>query len=905
LAFHIAHEITGFGDAAFDELFALWFQPLVYLAAGAATLGRASSIRTDRLPWALVGAGLILYAAGSIYFNVGFGDDPSPPFPSIADGLWLAMYPLAFAGIVLLARREFPHLGATAWLDGAIAGAVVAALGAAVIFQPVFDLTVEHGAAAVARLAYPTGDLLSVGLLVVVWGVSARRFDRFWAAIGLAFALLALGDGVYVVEAARGDWAPGGWLDLPFAVATMLLAASAWLRPAAPPANADERPRGGRVPVVFALAAVVLTAYSLVGSPNPLTTALVLLALLAVVVRFGLTLARLTRQRMELAALASTDPLTGLANHRTLHERLAEELARARRHGSALSVIALDLDHFKLINDTYGHTEGDSTLQAIARELQRQARSYDMVARVGGEEFALVLPHTGSDAAYDTAERCRAALARLSVHGAGISCSAGVASYPCDDPDGARLLEFADGALYWAKRAGRAQTRRYDPREVVLLSSAEQQAQVRAVLEDPEALTPVFQPIVEVATGRIGGYEALTRFLHSEPVRPPDHWFAQARRCGLGSALEARALEVALAVPGRPPGTFVSLNLSPAALVSREVAAVLPADLSDVVIELTEDDLFSTDTALDVQLAALRARGARIAVDDAGAGYAGLQQLIRVKPDILKLDRSLVQGIHADDAKIALLEALSRFAVTTGAAVCGEGIEEVDELRTLASLDVTYAQGFALGRPGPAWPTIDGEIAGEVASADHWGMRVARLTTAGPPTIGEVTEALARVRSPEELNGAVRMIESLTHSDDVAISRVLSGERCVETLSDHEWSRTGERYSFDDYRTTERVILDQVIGQVVQGDPAADAAELEMLRQSGFGAVLLTPVVYRAETIGLLEFYRSTARPWTPTEIDQARMLAHHVGSVIRAPRSGPDEWLVSPDASWLRELAP
>jgi GAF domain-containing protein len=332
---------------------------------------------------------------------------------------------------------------------------------------------------------------------------------------------------------------------------------------------------------------------------------------------------------------------------------------------------------------------------------------------------------------------------------------------------------------------------------------------------------------------------------------------------------------------------------------------VLPADLSDVVIELTEDDLFSADTALDLQLEALRARGARIAVDDAGAGYAGLQQLIRIKPDILKLDRSLVQGVHADDAKIALLEALSRFAVTTGAAVCGEGIEEVDELRTLARLDVTYAQGYALARPGPAWPEIDGELAAEVASADHSGMRVAQPTVAGPPTIGEVTEAIARVRSLADLNRAMVMIETLTHADDVALSRVLSEERCVETLSEHHLGTTGDRFTFDDYPTTERVILDQVIGQVVQGDPAADPAELAMLRRDGFGAVLLTPVLHRAETIGLLEFYRSTARPWTPTEIDQARMLAHHLGSVVRAPRNGLDEWSASPDASWLRELAP
>lgn len=258
--------------------------------------------------------------------------------------------------------------------------------------------------------------------------------------------------------------------------------------------------------------------------------------------------------------------------------------------------------------------------------------------------------------------------------------------------------------------------RRYNPREVVLLSSAEQQDQVRALLDSENALTPVFQPIVELATGRIGGYEALTRFQQTEPMRPPGLWFAQARRCGLGAALEARAIERSLAVPGRPPGTFLSINVSPAVLLSPEIAGVLPADLSELVIELTEDDLFSKDETLDVALAELRGRGARIAVDDAGAGYAGLQELIRIKPDILKLDRSLIQGLHHDGAKIALLEALTRFATTTGAAVCCEGVEEIEELRTLAQLDVTYVQGYVLARPAPAWPGIATEVARETTA---------------------------------------------------------------------------------------------------------------------------------------------------------------------------------------------
>jgi EAL domain-containing protein (putative c-di-GMP-specific phosphodiesterase class I) len=167
------------------------------------------------------------------------------------------------------------------------------------------------------------------------------------------------------------------------------------------------------------------------------------------------------------------------------------------------------------------------------------------------------------------------------------------------------------------------------------------------MLASQAPLVPTFQPVMELATGRVAGYEALARF--AAPFeRPPQLWFAQAHRCGLGAVLEARALEVAPAVAERPAGTFLALNVSPAALLSAEVGAALPDDLDGIVIELTEHEAFDEDGALELALTALRARGARIALDDAGAGYAGLQQLIRIRPDIVKVDRSLVAGIHDD-----------------------------------------------------------------------------------------------------------------------------------------------------------------------------------------------------------------------------------------------------------------
>ncbi|MEA2403446.1 MAG: hypothetical protein QOE08_93, partial [Thermoleophilaceae bacterium] len=551
------------------------------------------------------------------------------------------------------------------------------------------------------------------------------------------------------------------------------------------------------------------------------------------------------------------------------------------------------------------HTEGDAALQAIAGELLRQARGSDLVGRVGGEEFALVMPDTTGSQAYVIAERCRAALARHSVQGVAISCSAGVASFPADDPEGTRLVELADGALYWAKRSGRNQTRRYDPREVILLSSTEQRAQVQALLDREDALTPVFQPIVELATGRIAGYEALTRFLNTKPVRTPDVWFAQARRCGLGGPLEAKALARSLAVPGRPPGTFLSMNVSPAALLSPEVAAVLPDDLHDFVIELTEDEVFARDGALDATLVELRARGARIAVDDAGAGYAGLQQLVRIKPEVLKLDRSLITGLGTDPSKVALLEALAGFASTTGAAVCCEGIETLEELRILARVDTTYAQGYALGKPAPGWAGEVAALAAHTAAELSMGLRLAPGPPAGSAsihTLGEVSDVLARVRTREEMSTAVALVKEMLHADEVSVSRVHPDERCVETLTAHDLMRTGERFSYDDYPTTEHVITAQVLGQLIAGDPEGDASELALLAELGMRALLMAPIVARGETVGLLEIYRAAARPWTGSEIDHARLLAHSLSGAVRGDTPGLPAWSPSMIAPRLRD---
>jgi GAF domain-containing protein len=284
-------------------------------------------------------------------------------------------------------------------------------------------------------------------------------------------------------------------------------------------------------------------------------------------------------------------------------------------------------------------------------------------------------------------------------------------------------------------------------------------------------------------------------------------------------------------------------------------------------------------------------------VDDAGAGYAGLQQVVRVAPEILKIDRSLITGIDVDPSKMALLEALARFASTTGAAVCGEGIETVAELRMLARADATYAQGFALGRPGPAWPSVDEAMARHTTAEVSMGMRLARTEAGLPLSLGEVAETLGQVRSRADLSQATNLIERLLHADGATVSRVVPGERCIETMTDHEGMDLEERYSYDDYPTTEHVIVEQILGQIVVDDPSSDLAEREFLAGLGLAALLMVPIVSRGETVGLLEVARRTARPWTSSEIDNARLLAQSLVAAIRLDARTPTPVAWSPEA--------
>jgi diguanylate cyclase (GGDEF)-like protein len=603
----------------------------------------------------------------------------------------------------------------------------------------------------------------------------------------------------------------------------------------------------------------------------------------------------LQQTQSRLQSLALRDPLTGLANHRSFHEALGLALERAREKDEPLAVVALDFDHFKQINDTHGHPYGDEVLVLAGERLADAVRDADLVARVGGEEFAIVLPGADADAAYAAAERARAALAEVVlVDGRRLSSSAGIAAFPTDATDAAALLRLADSALYDAKRAGRDRTSRYDAALTPPLAVEDQRSEIEAMLASPERLTMVFQPWVDLATGRIACYEALARF--DDPAqRPPNVWFEQARRCGLGADLEALAVARALAFAPAPDGAFLSVNLSPAALLSPAVHAVLPRDLGRVVIEITEHEEIVASGAFQATLSDLRSRGARIALDDAGAGYAGLEQLMRLRPDVIKLDRGLISDVPGDPAALALLQALVGFARRIEATVCAEGIESADQLVALGDLDITYGQGYALARPAEGWPEVPAEVLQALSergvSAERPGEGASVEHDVGDRRLEAACAMLSRATSQVELEIGLELIAAELNADEVALSSWSAGQDYVDTVClTPGWTtaEVGERYPLDDFPATRLVVVEQQHVQVQAGDPAADSAELELLVPGGYKALLMLPAMAGGESVGLIEIARRTDQPFTRSQMNRARVIGYQLGALLQSGRVVP-----------------
>jgi diguanylate cyclase (GGDEF)-like protein len=708
---------------------------------------RLANDRPSARAWGLLAGAVLAYFLGDLVWfhtEIVLG---LQPFPSWADVGYLAFYPLALAGLLCFpGALRGPEQRARLALDTVT---VLLGGGLLVWYFLLRPMALAEGA---EPLATALSTSYAVGDLALLFGVVGLLLRRPAAGRRGALALLIVGLGLFFVAdlafawlSLQGAYRSGDWPDSLWLAALACMALGAQVeraRAGQSPVNVPEEESGptwtrwlpyAAIGASVGLLLVVARDHALAPVGELIGGVAALVGL--IVGRQFLALrenARLARQQAalvaEMAHRAAHDALTGLPNRVLLRERLAVALGRAEGTGAAL--LYIDLDNFKVVNDSLGHQAGDRLLVGVARRLRAAVRPADTVARLGGDEFTILLAE-GADlaAATTVAERVTAALqAPFSVDGreffASTSIGIAVSGPDLSEPDD--LLRAADTALYRAKRLGKGCAQTYDPS---LRAEAERRLALehdlrRALARDEFQVH--YQPVVDLATGAVREVEALVRWRHPEcGLVAPAEFLPVADETGLIVPIGQFVLDEAcrqvtrwqVEHPSDPP-LALAVNVSarefrrPTVVVD-VMRALLTTGLSpsSLVLEITESSMMENAEATLATLRDLKALGVRLAVDDFGTGYSSLAYLKRFPVDALKVDRAFVRGLEQDREDQALVSAMVAAADALHLTVVAEGIETAAQVELLRRQGCGLGQGFYFARPG------DGAAIGAVLEA--------------------------------------------------------------------------------------------------------------------------------------------------------------------------------------------
>lgn len=432
----------------------------------------------------------------------------------------------------------------------------------------------------------------------------------------------------------------------------------------------------------------------------------------------------LNRTLSELEYYSAHDPLTGLYNRRQFNDIMRYETARSERHRHEFSVLMLDLDDFKDVNDTYGHPCGDIVLKQVAEIAREAMRKGDVISRIGGDEFAVVLPETGRDGAVVAAETLRGRLrdtAFADPQGRNfyITTSVGVVTYPGDAQSIDDLMAGVDVGLYRAKQLGKDNVCTLDAAGKQLQASRQTRdhaEKLRTALKEGR-IVPYFQPILDCRSGQVVAYETLARLLQPNgETLSAGAFIATIERYGLGRDLDRAvirqalaAMQARLAAGGEPVRLFI--NLSAQEIQGRgvlgfaeEVCAELGLPPSAIVFEILERDAIGDMTHMRSFLSALRERGFLFALDDFGSGYNSFHYLRELRFDYVKIDGAFVRNILTSKIDQALVRNLSRLCQDLGIRAVAEFVESAELWEALRAMGIDYGQGYHLGMPTPRMP---------------------------------------------------------------------------------------------------------------------------------------------------------------------------------------------------------
>jgi diguanylate cyclase (GGDEF)-like protein len=693
-------------------------------------VGIAVNKPSIRWPWMLAGGAFLFFIVGaSARLALGTAHDVSPTRALYPDAINLTGYVLLNLALLGIgrARRRGQAGDFETVLDGLLGALACLVAAWSFVIAPALQTGGSPRSVQLVLALYPMMSICVVGLVSrIAFSPGTRHAAAYKYLLGAAVCLL-VGDVLYMFEE-PGVIAVAQWvLDTPYALAFVAVCGM-MLHPSmaaltTPVTAAETAPRTSRLTAVAAGVSIpVLTTFGRpqgTGIDRVVMTAIVGLLAVTVSYRVFRALKEHARSEDRLAHQATHDSLTGLPNRTLLREQVDRSLRfqGAYGPGRTLALVFLDVDRFKLVNDTYGHSLGDDLLVAIADRLRSCVRPTDLVARIGGDELVAVLEDITPTDAGDVAERIRSSFERpfhlreLEIHS---SASLGVALANSRHApiEAETMIANADTAMYWAKDSGRNAIAVFDPEmhERVARRMA-LEADLHHAIEAGQ-LRLEYQPVVTLPGRRPAGVEALLRWDHPTlgPI-PPVTFIPVAEETGtivqIGAWVIGEACRQIREWRERGLLSYVAVNLSARQFQDPDLretvrSALVANDLppSALVLELTESLLAEDPEAGAELLAAFRALGIRVSVDDFGTGYSSLSYLKQFPVDVVKIDRSFVEHLHlGDTSDETLVAAIVAMAKGLGVQTVAEGVENEEQERRLVQLGCNFGQGYLYSRP--------------------------------------------------------------------------------------------------------------------------------------------------------------------------------------------------------------
>ncbi|MCY1138004.1 bifunctional diguanylate cyclase/phosphodiesterase [Actinoplanes sp. Pm04-4] len=680
----------------------------------------------ERIGWRLLAAGTLSWGVGNFYWSWNeLVVHAEVLFPSLADVGYLLFPLLATVGLWLIAGWASVGSRLTVLLDGLIVACALFVIGWSLTVREVWEAGADSLLAFAVSVAYPVADIV-MATVVVLLAARTRRDSR---GVGLLLLMglagMTVSDVLFALDTSAGTYATGQNSDAGWFIAFASCAAAGWLATRRPMTfdhtGVTARWQTGLPYVPFGLAALVVVGQTLAGVEVDAPEAIpLMIGLLLILLRQLSTLLHNSTLTRRLRHQAYHDPLTGLGNRALFLERLEGALDA----GQPVAIAYLDLDDFKMINDSLGHDAGDIVLRVAGERLRACFTEPDTVARFGGDEFAVLTARV-----HDLTGRIQRLLELLhdpvevGPRTVRLGASVGIA-FSDGSAGSADLRKNVDLAMYAAKTQGKDAYAMFEPS---MRQGFDREVMWRAELQQAlqhSALHVVFQPIVTLAGRRVAGVEALARWNHPHlGVVPPDVFIPVAERAGLIGDLGLLVLRRACAEFASWPGSqtaYLSVNVSPSQMLDASFPSKVAATLYEaglrpgqLVLEVTENALADESEVIGA-LRRLREFGIRIAIDDFGTGYASLRYLHRFPADIVKVDRTYVQDIARDPAAVHILGTLWQLFGAIGLTAVAEGIEDQAQAAMLMDLGCRVGQGFLYGRPGPL-----SAITTEPATADQ------------------------------------------------------------------------------------------------------------------------------------------------------------------------------------------